>query len=71
MASKPALTKHLFPFLFYTLFFLALFSQFPLKKSLPGNCESWLVISLSNTYLEKITAFLTELRVVIRAYFLF
>lgn len=44
---------------FYSLFFLGLFSQFPLKNSIPGNCDTWYVISLSNTYLSEIAGFFT------------
>lgn len=49
--------RHLPVFLFYAVFFLSLFAQFPLNQSIPGNCDSWLVIALSNTYLSKLTAF--------------
>lgn len=43
--------RRLVAFTFYVLFFGILFLQFPLKDSIPGNCDSWLVISLSNQYL--------------------
>ncbi len=46
-------------FILYTVFFGALFLQFPLKNSLPGNCDSWLLISLSNQYLLKIDELVT------------
>ena len=42
---------------FYALFFLLLFLQFPLKGAIPGNCDSWLLISLSNSYVAKVGAF--------------
>ncbi len=38
-------------FLSYFVFFALLFLQFPLNHALPGNCDTWLVISLSNQYL--------------------
>ena len=34
----------------YTLFFLALFSQFPLAGRLPGNCDTWYAIAFTNLY---------------------
>ena len=44
----------------YFLFFLILFAQFPLKKAIPGNCDSWLVIALSNSYLNEIISSMTN-----------
>lgn len=35
----------------YTIFFIFLYLQYPLTHSLPGNTDTWLVISLSNQYL--------------------
>jgi len=58
--NKKRVLRHLVPLLFFTLFFLSLFSQFPLDKSIPGNCDSWLVISLSNTYMDKLRACVTD-----------
>jgi hypothetical protein len=37
----------------YLAFFLALFAQYPLQGAVPGNCDTLLVISLSNTYITK------------------
>lgn len=45
----------------YTVFFLTLFSQFPLAGTLPGNCDTLLGIALSNTYLNELKAFLFDL----------
>ena len=38
----------------FGIIFLTLFWQFPINKSLPGNCDSLLAIALSNLYWEKI-----------------
>jgi len=35
----------------YLAFFALLFLQFPLNSALPGNCDSWLLVALSNQYL--------------------
>lgn len=42
----------------YAAFFLVLFSQFSARGKIPGNCDSWLVISLSNAYWVKVKALL-------------
>ncbi len=34
----------------YFIFFACLFIQWPLAGALPGNCDTWLAISLSNTW---------------------
>jgi hypothetical protein len=36
--------------LFFLLFFLCLFIQFPLSQSIPGNSTTWLALAISNTY---------------------
>jgi hypothetical protein len=52
---KSLLSKQNLVILFiYSIFFLTLFIQFPLKKSLPGNCDTWHAISLSNIYKNKV-----------------
>ena len=51
-----------FLFLLYFVFFFFLFLQFPLSKSLPGNCDSWLAVALSNTYLKNILSFSERVR---------
>lgn len=43
----------------YILFYLVLFAQFPLKNSIPGNCDTWAAIALSNTYLNEIVEILS------------
>jgi len=58
--NKKIFTINTIVLVIYILFYLLLFSQFPLKKSIPGNCDTWLVISLSNTYINKISSFFTE-----------
>ncbi|RLA62127.1 MAG: hypothetical protein DRQ88_04390 [Epsilonproteobacteria bacterium] len=53
--------KNQIPLIHFTSYFLIfgiLFLQFPLNDSLPGNCDTWLTISLSNTYLNKLHSFL-------------
>src|SRR5262249_6688669 len=40
----------------FALCFGALFAQFPLTHSLPGNCDSWLAIAYSNLYVNYIKA---------------
>ena len=42
---------------FFAAFHLLLFLQFPLNGNIPGNCDTWLVISLSNAYMHRIAAF--------------
>ena len=37
----------------YVALFVGLFAQFPLGGALPGNCDTWLVIALSNSYAAK------------------
>ncbi|MGI6393421.1 MAG: hypothetical protein ACOX2F_01600 [bacterium] len=44
-------------FAFYSLFFLILFIQFPLNKALPGNCDTWLALTLPSHTFESIKAF--------------
>jgi len=44
----------------YFLFFFILFIPFPLTNTLPGNCDTWLAIALSNRYLENIFSFLRD-----------
>ncbi|MCB9231936.1 MAG: hypothetical protein H6581_09750 [Bacteroidia bacterium] len=46
------------PFLFYLLFFLALFLQFPLSGSLPGNMDTWLYLAEFNLYGNQLLSFL-------------
>lgn len=46
-------------FLFYSFFFLTLFIQFPLKKALSGNCDTWLALTYSGYTLEVIKSFFT------------
>ena len=41
-----------FALLLYTLFFAVLFLQFPLKKEISGNCDSWLALTYSAHTLE-------------------
>jgi len=38
----------------FTVFFLLLFSQFPLAGRLPGNCDTWYAIAFTNIYLNEI-----------------
>ncbi len=45
--------------LLYVCFFLVLFVQFPLKGTIPGNCDNWFAIAYSNIYLNKIISFFT------------
>ncbi len=51
--------RHLYAFGFFLAFFLTLFLQFPLQKALPGNCDTWLAIALSNTYFSEIASFVS------------
>jgi hypothetical protein len=44
---------------FYGLFFLLLFLQFPLNKAISGNCDTWLALTYSNYTLESIKSFFT------------
>lgn len=48
----------LFPLFFFITFFAVYFIHYPISMSIPGNCDSWLVISLSNLYLSKIKAYI-------------
>ncbi len=43
----------------YSVFFLTLFIQFPLKKALSGNCDTWLALTYSGHTLEVIKSFFT------------
>ncbi len=43
----------------YVVFFALYFLSLPLKDSIPGNCDSWLAIAYSNTYLNQLQAFIT------------
>ena len=45
--------------IFYGLFFLILFLQFPLKKALSGNCDTWLALTYSTYTFESIKSFFT------------
>ena len=47
-------------FILYFLIFFFLFLPYPIAKSLPGNCDTWLSVALSNTYLKNILTFFTE-----------
>ena len=47
-------------FILYFLIFFFLFLPYPIAKSLPGNCDTWLAVALSNTYLKNILTFFTE-----------
>ena len=46
-------------FIFYSVFFAALFIQFPLKKAISGNCDTWLALTYSGHTLEVIKSFFT------------
>lgn len=46
-----AFKLNIFIFIIYTIFYLILFFQFPLNNSIPGNCDTWLAIALSNNYI--------------------
>ena len=46
-------------FCLYSLFFLGLFSQFPLNESIPGNCDTLFSIAFGNNYLNRLQAALT------------
>lgn len=50
---------HLRSLILYVGFFLILFLQFPLNNALPGNCDTFFIIALSNTYIQKIQSFFT------------
>jgi hypothetical protein len=45
--------------IFYGLFFLILFLQFPLKKAISGNCDTWLALTYSTYTLESMKSFFT------------
>ena len=47
-------------FILYFFIFLLLFLPYPIEKSLPGNCDTWLAVALSNTYLKNILTFFNE-----------
>ena len=47
-------------FILYFFFFFFLFLPYPLTKTLPGNCDTWLAVALSNNYLKNILTFFTE-----------
>ncbi len=48
-----------FAFFIYFLFFALLFLQFPLRKEISGNCDSWLALTYSAHNLEVIKSFFT------------
>ncbi len=45
--------------IFYSLFFLLLFLQFPLNITISGNCDTWLALTYSTYTLESIKSFFT------------
>ena len=45
--------------LFYFLFFALIFVQFPLRKEISGNCDSWLALTYSAHNFETIKSFFT------------
>ena len=57
--KKNGLSLPLLFALYFSIFFF-LFLPFPIEKSLPGNCDTWLAVALSNTYLKNILTFFTE-----------
>jgi len=44
---------------FYLAVFFALFLQFPLKRALPGNCDSWIGLAYTNYLMARAEAWLT------------
>ncbi len=47
----------IFVFFIYLIFYLLFFLRFPLHNSLPGNCDSLLVVAISDFKLEQLTSF--------------
>jgi len=45
--------------IFYSIFFFALFIQFPLKKAISGNCDTWLALTYPGYSFEVIKSFFT------------
>lgn len=48
-----------YAFLFFLLFFAVLFIQFPINKSISGNCDTWLALTYPGYTLEVIKSFFT------------
>lgn len=55
---KEVQIKNITVFFLYLVFFMTLFAQFPLKTSLPGNCDTTLAIAAGNDYLNRIASHL-------------
>jgi len=58
---REQVNKHskLWAFILYTVFFAILFLQFPLKKALSGNCDTWLTLTYPGYTFEVIRSFFT------------
>ena len=58
---REQINKHskLWAFILYTIFFAILFLQFPLKKALSGNCDTWLALTYPGYTFEVIKSFFT------------
>lgn len=57
--AETAMKKKYLALLIYILFFAVLFLQFPLKKEISGNCDSWLALTYSTHTLETFKSFWT------------